>query len=189
MGAKIWKKNAVLVTVILFVCVAVYLNWSYGRDDSEVIGENTTEDGQVSLVGTENTDALDAIYEDPTETAQTSDYFATARLTRQQARDSSLDLLRESAAMDNASQEVIDAAVSAINELTECAMTEAQIESLVIAKGFTDCVAFINDEGIDVVVSKAGDDGLFAEDVAQIKDIVTQESGISVEKIKIVEAQ
>lgn len=31
---KLWKRNAVVAAIVLFVCVAVYLNWSYDQGQS-----------------------------------------------------------------------------------------------------------------------------------------------------------
>ena len=40
-ATKLWKRNAVVAVVLLFVCVGVYLNWSYHRDGTApVSGEN-----------------------------------------------------------------------------------------------------------------------------------------------------
>lgn len=199
MTMKIWKKNAVLAIVILFVCVAVYLNWSYGR------GETSTGDNEVNaeagdgnlLGGTEQVNGTDGVGNGDTvetlegdseiaDAAIESDYFASARLTRQQARDSSLTILRDSSASETLSQEKRDEAAESLSMIADYAMAEAQIENLVKAKGYLDCVAFINEDGIEVVVS-ASSDGLQAEDVSKIKDIVVGETDIAVENMHIIE--
>jgi stage III sporulation protein AH len=200
LSMKVWKKNAVLAIVILFVCVAVYLNWSYGRgeaqeDESRV---NAGTNQEAALDGTQQVDAGDtaesgdklvSLEGDPqiSETAAEADYFATARLNRQQSRDSSLEILKKSTDNDKLSQEKRDEAAKSLSTIADYAMSEAKIENLVIAKGYKDCVAFIDDGGINVVVA-AAKTGLQAEDVSKIKDIVVDETGISVDKIKIIEA-
>lgn len=192
---KIWKKNAVLATVILFVCVAVYLNWSYGRGESaagddfagteagerEDLGNTTLVDG----AGDDTQVLLDG-KEDLAEASAESDYFDAARLTRQQARDSSLAILRESSESETLSQEARDKAAAELSALAKNAIAEAQIENLVKAKGFRDCVAFIDENGIEVVVS-AMSTGLMPEDVSKITDIVVSETGIPVQDITIIE--
>lgn len=201
MNAKIWKKNAVLATVILFVCVAVYLNWSYGRDTATA-GKVSPSPTVVSTAKPSNapTDKLTlsndgigevldvAVSSQPSASptlGEENDYFASARLSRQQARDSSLAILRESGELETASQEARDEAVAAANALAENAMKEAEIEGLVMAKGFSECVAYISSDGVDVVVA-APEGGLVAEQVSQIKDIVVNETQASVESIRIV---
>ena len=77
--------------------------------------------------------------------------------------------------------------VRAIQTLAGYAMLESQIENLVVAKGYADCVAFMGENGISVVVS-AANDGLQTEDVAKITDIVLSETEYSADQIKIMEA-
>ena len=67
-------------------------------------------------------------------------------------------------------------------------MSEAQIENLVIAKGYADCVAFISDGGVSVVVS-ATENGLQDADVARIVEIVNGETGVPASQITIIEAE
>ncbi len=116
-----------------------------------------------------------------------SDYFASARLTRQQARDNAISLLQEAAEQENADTAVANEASEGIQVLASYTLKEAQIENLVTAKGYTDCVAFMGDESVSVVVStKSGE--LTAEDVAKITDITMTETGLSAGNIKIMAA-
>ena len=74
-----------------------------------------------------------------------------------------------------------------IQVLASYTLAEAQIENLVTAKGYADCVAFMGDESVSVVVStKSGD--LTAEDVAKITDITMTETGFPAGNIKIMAA-
>ncbi len=197
-----WKRSAVVATVLLFVCAAVYLNWRYagqtaqtaktgGTDQTQTdqVAAQDGEDknvkvlGQAALVGGVPTDAGDE--SQAAETAGT--YFDTARLSRQQSRDNALALLREAAEQEGADQEAISEANLAIQTMAGYTMLEAQVENLVKAKGYADCVAFMGDGGVSVVVSTAGD-GLQTEDVAKITDIVLNETEYTADQIKIMEA-
>ncbi|SMC85537.1 SpoIIIAH-like family protein [Papillibacter cinnamivorans] len=179
----IWKRNAVVITVLVFVCVAVYLNWSYTRlGDSQTgktLGEATLVDGEDAGGAVDEAD----VYAD----TDLADYFATARLTRQQARDSALALLNETAAADNAAQSVRDEANESIQAMAAYTLAEAQIENLVTAKGYADCIAFISTDGISVVVAPP-EGGLTTADVAKITDIITDQTSFATEQIKIVAA-
>jgi stage III sporulation protein AH len=73
-----------------------------------------------------------------------------------------------------------------LEQIVQTALCEAQIESLVIAKGYTDCVAYISDEGISVAVA-APEGGLKQEDVAVIADIVIAQSDFEMGNIRVVE--
>ena len=75
---------------------------------------------------------------------------------------------------------------TAIQTMADYTVTEAQIENLVLAKGYADCVAFMGEDSISVVVSAP--EGLQAADVARIKDIVIQETDYTAPQIKIMEA-
>ena len=70
-------------------------------------------------------------------------------------------------------------------EVTEV-LAEAQIENLVTAKGYTDCVAFMGDGAVSVVVEAEG--GLQAEDVAKITEIVLSETDYTTDQITVLEA-
>ena len=67
-------------------------------------------------------------------------------------------------------------------------MTEAQIENLVIAKGYTDCVAFIGEDGLSLAVA-APEGGLTEADTAKIVDVVNQTAGFTADQIKIIEVE
>ena len=72
--------------------------------------------------------------------------------------------------------------------MVNTALCEAQIESLVIAKGYTDCVAYIADNGISVAVASP-EGGLHDPDVAVIADIVISQSEFGMEQIHVVEVK
>ena len=183
-----WKRNAVLATVLLFVCAAVYLNWRYAGDVArqaqdgtrqEESGDTTRVLGDAALVGGEIVD----VSQTP---VPVSSYFDTARLSRQQSRDNALSLLREASEQENVDQAALDEANRAIQTLAGYTMLETQIENLVIAKGYADCVVFMSENSISIVVS-AAEDGLQMEDVAKITDIVLSETTYSADQIKILE--
>ncbi len=206
-----WKRNAVVATVLLFVCAAVYLNWRYAGDvandaapagnqaltsgqqekdtgsEEEKNGGTTTKVlGDAALVGGVPTTLDDSTADSAA--APGSSYFDTARLSRQQSRDNALSLLREASGQDNVEQSALDDANRAIQTLAGYTMLEGQIENLVIAKGYADCVAFMGENSISVVVS-AAEDGLQTEDVAKITDIVLSETEYTAGQIKIMEAE
>lgn len=192
--SQLWKRNAVVAAIALFVCAAVYLNWNYEQETAagKTLGESTMVDGQTEdpLVGASGT----AGQEDPTagtgeagQTSSSNSYFATARLNRQQARDSALSLLQQAAGDEKADQASVDQANQAIQTMAANTLAEAQIENLVTAKGYGDCVAFLSDNGISVVVS-ASENGLTDTDTARISEIVMGETGLKASQIKIIQA-
>lgn len=193
---KLWKRNAVVAAIVLFVCAAVYLNWSYSQDGMEGAVDTGKVLGEAALVGGKTSDPLlDATVSPmPTDTAapeeenkSSSGYFSSARLNRQQARDSALSLLQEAAGDEKADQVSVDQANTAIQTMANYTLSEANIENLVTAKGYQDCVAFLGDNSISVVVSNSGDP-LSDTDTAKISEIVMEETGLKASQIKIIEA-
>ena len=187
---KLWKRNVVVAAIVLFVCVAVYLNWSYNREDDTADAGKTL--GEAALVGNQTSDPLVSTTPDPSASPTPSaepdstgtGYFASARLNRQQARDSALSLLQEAAASEDADQAMKDEANASIQTMASLTVSEAQIENLVTAKGYADCVAFMGEDSISVVVD-TGTGELTAEDVAKITDIAMTETGYPASGIKI----
>lgn len=196
---KFWKRNSIVAAIVLFVCAAVYLNWSYSQDTQagKTLGEAALVAGKSEdpLLKPEKGTEPDAKAKQDDGKAQTGDsvkgtesgYFSAARLNRQQARDSALSLLQDAAADEKATAETMKEANLAIQSLADYTLAEAQIENLVTAKGYTNCVAFLNENSISVVVS-ALENGITDTDVAKIGEIVMEQTNLNADQIKIIEA-
>lgn len=184
---KTWKKNVVAAAVLVTVCAGIYVNWLYTEDQTTANLTDTLDKDKIlsaDQLVMSNDDGLSVDLEAGNST--TTDYFAAVRLSRQEARDSAVGLLQEAMAYDKDSQEAQSNAK--LEEIVQVALCEAQIESLVIAKGYTDCVAYINDEGISVAVASP-EGGLAQTDVAVIADIVMTQSDYKIEDIHVVEVK
>ncbi|MGI5986193.1 MAG: SpoIIIAH-like family protein [Oscillospiraceae bacterium] len=175
------KKYVTIAAVLLCVCAAVYLNWSY---NNSTVGRSELLDAE--LANAKSSEEMSAA--DGAVSASVSDYFAEARLTRQQSRDEALNLLKAAAAAETASQETIDGAMNAIAAMANYSMMETQIENLLLAKNFAECVAFISADGVTLAVP-APDEGLKAEDVAKITDTIVTETNFNPTQIKIIEVK
>jgi len=182
-----WKKNMVAAAVLVTVCAGIYVNWLY-TEDAQTANLTDTLDAQKvmsdeMLVLTDDAAAI-AAGEDPVTTA--TDYFAAVRLSRQQARDNAVNMLEEAMSYSEDSKTAESAAE--LEDIIQTALSEAQIESLVIAKGYAECVAYMTNEGISIAVS-APEGGLQDSDVAVIADIVMAQSDYLLTDIRIVEVQ
>ena len=193
-----WKRNAVVGVMVVLVCAAVALNWKYAGSfdtfDAERVDANTKLLGEATLVSSPDAQAVPLSDADSDAGLVTGDaayagaeYFASARLTRQQARDNAVSLLQEAAKRPDATEAAVNEASEGIQVLANYTMKEAQIENLVTAKGYQDCVAFMGDGSVSVVVS-TGDEALQAEDVARIADIAMSETGFPASGVKIMSA-
>ena len=163
---KIKKRGAVYGVVALLLCTAAYLNWSYVEPPADLL----QTDGS-------STDSAAATSDDGA--AAGEDYFASSRLTREKARDEAVSTLKDETAKEDAA--------SQISALAAASVQEANIESLIRAKGYADAVVMLSDGSANIVVSPP-EGGLQADDVTKIRDIVVSETGMSAGQIKIVEA-
>ncbi len=183
---ELFRRNAVVAAVGLFVCAAVYLNWSYEQETQagKTLGQSTLVSGETGdpLLSTNG-------QEIPTQSVESrngeDDYFASARLNRQQARDSALSLLRDAASQEDADETVKTQVNDTIQTMADYTITEAQIENLVTAKGYTDCVAFIGEDSISLAVA-APDGGMTQADTARLVDVVQQSCSFTAGQIKII---
>ncbi|MBR0143225.1 MAG: SpoIIIAH-like family protein [Clostridia bacterium] len=198
-----WKKlkpgkRTIIVSLVALLAVgAVWLNWKYQNADAEaeskalaseyeavesrrILGENYAADPREAAAqgdGADRTEKDEVL----------ADFFDATRLSRKQARDEAVSILESTEASATASAEAKANASEEIAALAANTVIESRIEGLVMAKGFKDCVAYINSNGCNVVVAPTGAE-LRAEDVAKIKDIVVSETGLEASMIKIVEA-
>lgn len=180
---KNWKKNLMAVAILLTVCSGIYLNWVYsGGKDTQNLEQTLNADKVMS------DDMLLMGDKDEVETNNNSNtatnYFAAVRLSRQEARDSAVSLLQE--AMAYGSQEQVEQSNAQLEKIIQYALCEAQIESLVIAKGYKDCVAYVTETGISVAVA-APEGGLKEEDVAVVADVVLSQSAFTLNDIRVIE--
>ena len=178
---KTWKKNMVAAGILVTVCAGIYLNWMFtGGDTTKELTDTLNADkvmsdellilGDSSLqVGGSNTSI---------------DYFAAVRLSRQQARDSAVNLLQEAMAYGDKNE--VEVSADKLEQIVQTALSEAQIESLIIAKGYKDCVAYMSDAGISVAVASP-EGGLKDADVSLIADIVMTQSEYTMADIRVVE--
>ena len=180
---KTWKKNLVAAAVLVTVCTGIYVNWLYTEQSTAKSLTDTLDYEKVMSDSTLVLSSDEAVQTNVQENTAT-DYFAAVRLSRQQARDSAVSLLQDVSA--NSDQTKAEESAAELEDIVQTALSEAQIESLIIAKGYTDCVAYMSSEGISVAVASP-EGGLKQEDVAVIADIVMTQSDYVLDDIRVVE--
>ena len=183
---KTWKKNLVAAAILVAVCAGIYVNWLYSEEQAAANLTDTLDSEKILsnelLVMSNQENLADDVSASTTQT----DYFAAVRLSRQEARDSAVALLQEAMAYGGDFED--SSSNQQLEEIVQTALQEAQIESLIIAKGYTDCVAYISETGISIAVA-APEGGLMQEDVAVIADIVLVQSDFTMDDIYVVEVQ
>ena len=181
---KIWKKNLIAAAVLVTVCAGIYVNWLY--TENQTTADLTDTLNADKLLSSDMLVMADGTVIETGDSNTLSEYFAAVRLSRQEARDSAVTLLQEAMAYNNEAEDVQTNAQ--LEEIVQTALCEAQIESLVIAKGYADCVAYMSEQGISVAVASP-EGGLQQADVAVIADIVLSQSSLEMKDIRVVEVQ
>lgn len=180
---KKWKKNLVAFAILLTVCGGIYANWHYTENQAVADLTDTLDSDKIMssdmLVMANSADMQE-------NNTTSTDYFAAVRLSRQEARDGAVTVLQEAMAYNEG--ETYAQSNAKLDEIVQTALCEAQIESLVIAKGYADCVTYISDGGVSVAVA-APEGGIKEEDVAVIADIVLTQSEFTLDDIRVVEVQ
>lgn len=167
------KKQIVLASLVLILSIAVYLNYTFaGTGSYDLIAQNAesgTEEvnyGEAQLTGASVTD----------------EYFTTARLDRKKARDEAVETLADVLKDANLSDDEREIATGKALAVSKQIESENKIETLVKAKGFVECLAFVDDDSVRVVVRT---DGLDSEQAAQIKNIILEETDVQPENISV----
>ncbi len=185
MNMIISKKHIVLSALVLALSVAVYLNWEYVKTNGDSF-ENTNKvavegsvDGMTAPVPVEEGGAGETA-------AYGEAYFAEAKLSRTKARDEAADALKymlEDANLTTDQMAQLTMEAAAIAKSIE---TEGKIENLIKAKGFQECMVYLEDDKIDVLV-KCTD--MTDSEAAQIKDVILGEVELADSSISIIEIQ
>ena len=196
-------RRVTALTLAAALVVAVYLNWQYARTGAELeteavnVSASVAEETSVPI-----TDGLMTEAEAVSSTNKNygeaqlvsvsnnsgSKFFEEARLKREKAHDAALDTIQKT--LKSASLSA-DEKKSYAQELTgnlENLNAETEIETLVKAKGFADCLCFLQADRADLTVMTSGD-ALTAAQVAQIRDIILSKSSVTAQNITVVEVK
>lgn len=198
-------RKATAITLAAALVVAVYLNWQYARTGV------TLEEDAVNVAATvETEEAVSAPIMDGLMTeaeavssanknygeAQLvsvannsgSKFFEEARLKRTKAHDEAMDAVQKALKSASLSAEEKKSYTQQLTGSLEDLNAENEIETLVRAKGFADCLCFLQTGRADLTVMTSGD-ALTAAQVAQIRDIVLSKSNVTAQNITIVEVK
>ena len=181
--SRLGKKNLVIigsfavVAVALIIGIAVYnrssdkgFDYSQGTGMQDVNSETNKETNK----GNDKNDKNDSV----------DTYFSSVELDRKRTRDEALEVLQSVVDNASASEQAKSEALAEITAIAKTMDTEANIETLIEAKGFAECVAVIKDDSANIVVKS---DGLQAAQISQINEIVYEQAGISPVNIKIIQ--
>jgi len=175
---KIGRRGTMVICAVILVGVAVLLNLllfpaeESGRKLAIDPSELTSASGIEAETGGE--EQAQAVY----------NYFEAMELSRQQARDEAIAVLKNVTESSTALPEMKEEAMGSIAQIAEDMECEANIETLILSKGFTRCVAVVNGDSASIIVKSAG---LLPNEIAQISEIVYEQAGILPVNLKIIE--
>lgn len=174
-------RQFLLIGVVLVIGLAIFLNWRLGK--TENADEAMTRQQSQSE---ESSKSPDSILGQAQFVSANKEYFDAARLNRQETRQAAIDIANGVLASETATQEERDAAAGQILSLSQAADAEGRIENLIMAKGYAQCVAFIGEDSVNVVVGGAV---LTSQDAVAIKDIVVSQTEMESSAVKIIESK
>ena len=172
---KVGKRNFIIIGAVVLIVGAVCVNLAVfsskdkdGYDYDKSAGMTGTDTGTPTVADTTAGDS----------------YFASAQVSRQRTRDEAIEVLQGVVDNKSSTEAAKNEALTEINKLAQIMAKEANIETLIVAKGFKECVAVINGESASIVVSS---DGLLPAEISQINEIVYEQAGILPVNINIIE--
>ena len=176
---RVGKRNFIIIGAVVLTVAVVAVNlvmFSNRQDDGFDYSQSAGMDSGNTNTGTNN----DANGDQQTEDS----YFSSVMINRQRSRDEAIEVLQSIVDNESATETAKNEALSQINQLASVMEAESNIETLIVAKGFAECVAVISDGGASIVVKC---DGLQAAQISQINEIVYEQAGIVPANIKIIE--
>ena len=175
---KVGKRNFIIAGAVLLIASAIVLNFAVfngdGKNDGYDYDQSAGMQGSLNNSGGSSTD----------DSSKTDSYFSSVQISRQRTRDEAIEVLQSVVENQSSTETAKNEALAEINKLAAVMEAEANIETLVIAKGFEECVAVISGEKVSVVVKS---DGLIPSQISQINEIVYQQAGILPVNVTIIE--
>lgn len=167
----IGKKQIILASLTLILGLAIYINYIASNGSNEI-------------KATQKVDGVSVNYGESqlVSSSEADDYFAQARIDKMNSRDEAVETLQVIMSGGDSTEEEQDVASEKAASISALIESENQIESLIKAAGFEDCVVYLDGENANIVVKS---DGLVASQAAQIKDILLSEVSVESENIRI----
>lgn len=196
---KFHTRSIIAGAFVLLICAAAYTDsrlakgrngqaseyiytatdMSESEEKPKILGEAAFVDNTEDIRETET-----ASNEESTQAGAYDSYFSAMQVDRQRSRQEAYQMLQSVAESAESMPDVKEKAYNDMMVIANNISIEANIRSMVMAKGFEECIAVINGENLNVIVKS---NGLLVNEVAQIKEIAVNESGFPAENIKVVE--
>ena len=181
--SKLGKKNLLIIGSFAVIAVALIIGIAvYNRAEDK--GFDYTQGTGMQDVNSETGKQTENNNDKNDKNESVDTYFSSVELDRKRTRDEALEVLQSVVDNASASEAAKSEAIAEIAAIAKTMDTEANIETLIEAKGFEECVAVINNDSANIVVKS---DGLQAAQISQINEIVYEQAGILPVNIKIIQ--
>lgn len=185
---KFRKRHIVLATLVVALSAAVYINWQFAGDKTLSVSTTGKELGAATYVNSNITTADEVsaklTKKNQSLTDEQKEYFAISRQEREDAQDSAVDLAKETLELAESSEEAREEAVEQLSSIENMILNQNRIETIVTAKGFSDCICTLTDTSCTVVVPQ---NDMNETKALVIKDCVQDVSKLPFEEITIIE--
>ena len=185
---RMGRRNLIIAGAVTLIIAAVAVNWIVfsGDDKGDGYDYNASAGMSTNYGTTLTTGEVGDETTKPTggEPNDVDSYFSSVEVSRQRARDEALEVLNAVVENADASDEVKAEAMAEIQTIAKEMSQESNIESILMSKGFTQCLAVINGDSANIVVRAEGE--LQSAQLAQINAVVYEQAGIEPVNITIV---
>lgn len=193
MNMIVGKKQIVLASLVAALGVAVYLNYQFAETEGEYIASSSDSAvqqeenyGAATFVDTKTAIENQLTSTEEMTALDSSEYFSEAKLTRSKSRDEAVEALKTILSDDELTLEQKSALTEQATHFAQAIEVEGKIENILKAKGFEDCMVYYDVDNVDVILKA---DELLQEEVTQIRDVILEETDVSVQNISIVPIQ
>lgn len=192
------NRKMTLATLVVALAVAVYLNWEYARsadlalDAAAPAAGDAAEEPVVDGLPVQAQPSASRTYGEAqlvsASAASSQSFFEEARLARTKARDEAMDSLQKSLKKASLTEQEKTDLTARLTQEVDAITQESDVEALIKAKGFVDCVAYVSEGKVNITVMTSGD-RLTADEVTQIRDIVLSKCNVTAQNITVVEVK
>ena len=192
------NRKMTLATLVVALAVAVYLNWEYARsadlalDAAAPAAGDAAEEPVVDELPVQAQPSDSRTYGEAqlvsASAASSQSFFEEARLARTKARDEAMDSLQKSLKKASLTEQEKTDLTARLTQEVDAITQESDVEALIKAKGFVDCVAYVSEGKVNITVMTSGD-RLTADEVTQIRDIVLSKCNVTAQNITVVEVK
>ncbi|MDR0914332.1 MAG: SpoIIIAH-like family protein [Oscillospiraceae bacterium] len=178
------KTHVVLSCLILALGAAVYLNWQFAGTTAQNPLDQTKELGKAQYVNQSVVASPDTVVTNTGNlTKEQAEYFAKARTERNQTQDKVLEIAKNVLSLAESDEDAKEDAIEQSAKISGIFAKQSNIENVLKAKGFSECMCFISDDGCSVVVIKSE---MASSSTLVIKDVVKTQTNLAFDKISIV---